>query len=156
MAAFAKALTRKLLKIGGCDVDVMLADPYLEGIVERGKLFDSTRVRIVRGAANQCHRNAASLWLRGRSAAIATGYYLPFDGIWRQHSWSMTPSGIILDTHSGGRQYFGIRLDGMGALLFAESHCDYTAVVRWGKKNPERFAPIVAEALKEIRTATSR
>lgn len=62
-ASSAAKLTRKLLKIGGHDVDVVLPDFYLRAVVERGELFDATRVRTVRGAANQCHRNAASLWL---------------------------------------------------------------------------------------------
>ena len=40
MAAFAKGLTRRLLKIGGHDVDgVVVPDPHLGGIVERYELF---------------------------------------------------------------------------------------------------------------------
>jgi len=156
MASFAKALTRKLLKIGGQDVDVVLPDPHLGGIVERGELFDSTRIRIVRGVANHCHQNAATLWLKGRSEVIATGYYLSIDGVWRQHSWGITPSGIILDTHRGGKQYFGIRLDGIGALMFAERECDFATVCRWVEKNPQRFAPIREEAIREIGTMSSR
>ena len=92
---------------------------------------------------------------KGRSEVIATGYYLPINGAWRKHSWVVTPSGIILDPHSAGRQYFGIRLDGIGALLFAERECDFTTVLRWVKKNSKLFTLITEEALLEMREASS-
>ena len=141
-ASLPVALRRKLLKIGGHDVEVVVPDDYLWAIVDHGELFGSAQVRIVRGSANQCHRNAALLWLRGRSEIIATGYYLAFDGVWRQHSWGIAESTIILDTHSGGRHYFGIRLEGIGALLFAKTHCRRDTVAHWINKQPERFASI--------------
>jgi hypothetical protein len=125
---------------------VILPDPLLDDILEHGELFDCNRIRIVRGVANQCHRNAATLWLKGRCSALATGYYLCFDGMWRPHSWGIAKAGAILDTHSGGQKYFGIRLEDQQALAFAESDCDYDAVQRWIKKHPKRFQAMVQAA----------
>ena len=76
MAASARTrLRRKLLRIGGVDVD-FIEDPYLQVIADAGALFVASGIRIMRGRPNECHRNAAVFWLKGKCAAIAIGYYL--------------------------------------------------------------------------------
>jgi hypothetical protein len=148
LSAIAR-LRCKLLRIGGTDVQVA-PDPYLEDILKRGELFVPEEIQIVRGLRNRCHRNAAVLWLRGRASAIMTGYYLAIDHVWHQHSWGITDSGILLDTHCGGRRYFGVRLEDLQAMVFAESNYGFREVMRWGDKNPERFAALVDAARKLI------
>ena len=87
----ASARTRRLrlllLRTGGADVEFK-DDPYLQLIADAGELFTTTEVHITRGRPNECHRNAALFWLKGKCDAIATGYYLGPDGVWRQHSWA--------------------------------------------------------------------
>src|ERR1019366_223707 len=108
MAASARArLRHRLLRIGGVDVD-FIEDPYVQAIADGGAPFANTEVRITRGRPNECHRNAALFWLKGKCAAIATGYYLGPDDIWRQHSWGVMGNGAILDTNTAGRRYFGV------------------------------------------------
>ena len=83
MAASARTrLRRRLLRIGGADVDYM-EDRYLQVIADAGAPFANTEVRITRRRPNECHRNAAIFWLKGKCAAIVTGYYL---GVGRQNS----------------------------------------------------------------------
>ena len=135
--------------MAGVDVDSS-EDPYLQVIADAGVPFASTEVRITRGRPNECHRNAALFWLNGECSAIATGYYLGPDGIWRQHSWGVTSSGTILDTHSAGRLYFGVGLEPMDAVEFAEDHLGVTEVLRFLRKYPARFKPIIDEARKAI------
>ena len=148
MAASSRTrLRRKLLRIAGADVD-FIDDPYLPVVADAGALFADTGIRIMRGRPNECHRNAAIFWLKGRCAAIAIGYYLGPDDIWRQHSWGVMSDGTILDTHSGGRRYFGVRLESIEAMMFAENHVSVTEVARFTKARPERFRPIVAESLR--------
>ena len=102
MSASARTRLRsKLLRIGGIDVD-FVEDAYLHPLADAGALFANTVVRITRGRPNQCHRNASRFWLTGKCVAIATGYYLGPDGIWRQHSWGVMGNGGILDTPSAG------------------------------------------------------
>ena len=48
-------------------------------------------------------RNATLFWLKGKCAAIAVGYYLGPDDVWRQHAWGVMGDGTILDTDSGGQ-----------------------------------------------------
>ena len=145
-------LRRKLLRIGGWDVD-FLEDPYLQAIASTGALFTDTRVRIKRGSPNECHRNAALFWLKGQCDAIAVGYYLGPDGVWRQHSWGVMGDGAILDTHAAGRLYLGIRLDSMAAVEFAEDQVGIVEVLRRMKSSPERFSPIIEEARRSLADA---
>ena len=140
-------LRRKLLRIGGVDVD-FIEDPYLRVIADAGALIANTEVRITRGRPHECHRNAALFWLKGKCAAIAVGYYLGPDDVWRQHSWGVMGDGTILDTHSGGRRYFGVRVESVEAMKFAESHVSLTEVARFMKASPERFRPIFEECLR--------
>jgi hypothetical protein len=58
--------------------------------------------------------------------------------------------GTILDTHSAGRLYFGIRVESMEAVKFAEDHLGVVEVLRFLRKNPERFKPIIDEARRSL------
>ena len=127
-----------------------IEDPYLQVIAETGALFADTKVRITRGRPHECHRNAALFWLKGQCVAIAIGYYLGPDDVWRQHSWGVMDDGTILDTHSGGRRYFGVRVESMEAVKFAEDHVGIFEVLRVMKMSPERFRPIIEEARKSL------
>jgi hypothetical protein len=127
-----------------------MEDPYLQAIANTGALFPDSRVRIRRGRPNECHRNAALFWLKGQCDAIAIGYYLGPDGVWRQHSWGVMVDGAILDTHAAGRQYLGIRVQSMDAIRFAEDHLGVGEVLRFLKKNPDQFRPIIDEARKAL------
>jgi hypothetical protein len=145
MAASARARLRlTLLHIGGVDVD-FIEDPYLQVIADAGAAFANTQVRIMRGRPNECHRNAALFWLKGKCLAIATGYYLGPDDVWRQHSWGVMGDGTILDTHSAGRRYFGVRVESIEAVKFAEDHVGLTEVACFMGASRERFRPIIEE-----------
>jgi hypothetical protein len=59
-------------------------------------------------------------------------------------------NGTILDTHSAGRLYFGVRVESIEAVKFAEDHLGVAEVLRFVKRNPERFKPITDEASKAL------
>jgi hypothetical protein len=42
--------------------------------------------------------------------------------------------GTILDTHSAGRLYFGVRVESMEAMKFAENHVGVAEVLRFCKE----------------------
>ena len=150
MATTARTrLRQKLLRIGGVDVD-FIEDPYLQVIADAGALFADAKVRIKRGRPHECHRNASLFWLKGQCDAIAIGYYLGPDDVWRQHSWGVMADGTILDTHAGGRRYFGVRVESMEAVKFAEDHVGIFEVLRVMKMSPERFRPIIEEARESL------
>ncbi len=152
-ANLATRLRRKLLAIDGSDV-VVNPDTYMSDLVDHGRIFKKAHVRIVGGLPNQCHYNAARLWLAGRCSNIGTGYYLCFDGRWLQHSWGITRAGVILDTHSGGRLYFGTVLDDLRSLAFAESACPPQEIKRWIGGHPKRYQAMVLDALVELASGT--
>lgn len=74
-------------------------------------------------ARNSCHSNAAFLWKNKISGlvGIGTGYALSEDGLWRQHSWCLTPGGII-ETTEVRHTYYGVRLEGARADRFASRY----------------------------------
>ena len=152
-ANLAIRLRRNLLAIGGSEV-VVRPDTYLLDVVNRGQLFEDAHIRIVRGLPNQCHYNAARLWLRGRCSNIATGYYLCFDGRWLPHSWGVTRASVILDSHSGGRLYFGTVLDDLRGLAFAESACHPPEVKAWIGTHRKRYQAMLVDALVELAETT--
>jgi hypothetical protein len=71
--------------------------------------------------SSSCHQNVAALWKSRKAGivAIATGYALSEDGLWRQHSWGMRRDGI-LETTEPRTKYFGLVLQGEKADHFVK------------------------------------
>ena len=71
--------------------------------------------------SSSCHQNVASAWRKREFGivAIATGYALSEDALWRQHSWGILPDGV-LETTATRLKYFGIVLDIERADFFAK------------------------------------
>jgi hypothetical protein len=113
------ALREKLLEIGGVEI-VALPDEDIPSLVRKGEMMDGPVTRRPM-RVSRCHHNVADLWRgkrkRSRIIAIATGYALSDDGLWRQHSWALTNSGIIETTEPRVR-YFGVTLSGQAANIF--------------------------------------
>jgi hypothetical protein len=98
--------------------------------------------------------NAARLWLRGRCSNIATGYYLCFDGRWLPHSWGVTRAGVILDSHSGGRLYFGTVFADLRGLTFTESACPPPEVKAWIGTHRNLYQAMLVDASVELAETT--
>jgi hypothetical protein len=98
-------------------------EPDLEKLLARGRLWGTEGLKQVRGEASSCHGNAARLWMCDRKKyAIATGWALSADGVWRQHSWALDPKGRVVETTVPRLAYFGFDLDPGEAALFALSN----------------------------------
>lgn len=127
-------LRAKLLEHGGTEVVppfgwnndlrqyVIIRDPDLPALVDHGYLITGPVVCRSRGMEpNRCHQNIARLWLQKRKrdalVGIATGYCLS-DDLWVQHSWGIRKESL-LETLGERDKYFGIRLDGVDADVFA-------------------------------------
>jgi hypothetical protein len=118
-------LRDKLLQIGGTHlVPPEEPDPDLEDLLKHGYIIGGT-VRFEEMAENSCHWNVAALWLQKKQelVAVATGYALSDDGLWRQHSWGMQ-DGAILETTEPRTRYFGLRMEGAEANSFASRFFD--------------------------------
>jgi hypothetical protein len=62
---------------------------HLQLLLLRGKALDGA-VELIPGEERNCHSNSARLWRESKEIlALATGYALSEDGLWRQHSWVM-------------------------------------------------------------------
>jgi len=116
-----KRLQSLLLRMGGtCLVAPPKTDGDVPALLESGFLTSGPiALKIMKRSS--CHQNIAALW-KTRSAgivAIATGYALSDDGLWRQHSWGIRRDGI-LETTEPRSKYFGIVLQGDKADHFVE------------------------------------
>ena len=104
---------RKLLTFGGYEACMAYHEPDVKAILERGQLWYGDRVDMMSGEQSQCHRNCCELWLENKDrheVAIATGYALTKDGLWRQHTWLMlrrSRSVRVVETTTKRIAYFG-------------------------------------------------
>jgi hypothetical protein len=116
-----KRLRSILLRMGGI---FLVAPPRSDGdiptLLESGFLTSGPiTLKIMK--CSSCHQNVAALW-KGRKAgivAVATGYALSEDGLWRQHSWGIRRDGI-LETTQPRTKYFGLVLQGAKADHFVK------------------------------------
>jgi hypothetical protein len=157
-------LRAKLLEHGGTEVVppfawsgdqrqyVIIRDPDLSALVDHGYLMTGPVVCRSRDMEpNRCHENIAWLWLqkRKRDALIgtATGYCLS-GGLWIQHSWGIRQHSL-LETLGEREKYFGIRLEGIDADVFAFKALaeDQT---NWPLFNPGFVVRVVAELGRRI------
>ena len=112
-----------LLNIGGCHVVApSRPEPDLSDLISHGGLIQGD-ILFDEMARNSCHWNVAEVWKSDSSPVIAigTGYALSEDGLWRQHTWGITASGIF-ETTEIRHTYYGIRLDRDQAAMFASRH----------------------------------
>lgn len=80
----------RLTAAGGGEIASHGYEEDLEAMLARTVIFDmrGRKVRKMPGAPCACHSNSAACYEANRDrSAIATGYGLSEDGIWRQHSW---------------------------------------------------------------------
>jgi hypothetical protein len=114
------SLKAKLFAIDGNQISPQPC-PFVSEIASHGVLVELP-VKFRRMDGNGCHHNVASLWeqrkKRSRLKAIATGYVLDVDGMWRWHTWGIAAT-YILETTMVRLQYFGILMDAEDADAFA-------------------------------------
>jgi len=99
-------------------------DPDVPALLVEGFLL-SGPIQLNIMESSSCHQNVASVWMRKECGivAIATGYALSDDGLWRQHSWGIVRDGV-LETTETRVKYFGIVLQGEKADFFSWSNSD--------------------------------
>jgi len=106
-------LQEKLLAIGGVQV-VPMPDPTLNVLLQRGRVFQTTKRKLLKGPYHHCHQIAAVEYakhqLYGRACIeIVTGYALDKqeDGYWRQHSWLWDGQRVI-EPNTEPCLYYGV------------------------------------------------
>ncbi len=120
-----KRLKTLLLRLGG---DYLVApskfDPDVPVLLEAGFVM-SGPITLKILESSMCHKNVAIAWKERRFGivAIATGYALSEDGLWRQHSWGILRNGV-LETTEARLKYFGIPLQSAKADQFAK--CNFS------------------------------
>ena len=114
------SLKAKLFAIGGNKISPQHC-PFVSEIASHGVLVELP-VKLRQMDGNRCHHNVARLWEQrkkhSRLKAIATGYALSEDGMWRWHTWGLAATHI-LETTVVRLQYFGIPMDAEDADAFA-------------------------------------
>ena len=121
-------LIKKLLSFGGYEACVAYHEEDAENLLERGQLWYGDHSTLMKGAPSQCHRNSCDLWEQNRSdkeVAIATGYALTKDGLWRQHSWLLlrkSRSVQVIETTEKRIAYFGYVMTDQEAEQFCSDN----------------------------------
>ena len=106
-------LRDKILTFGGYEACIQYQEPDIHEILTRGQFWYGDKYMFKRGQPIQCHRNSCNLWKANRDnheIAIATGYALSKDGMWRQHSWLILrkPRSVnVIETTEPRVAYFG-------------------------------------------------
>lgn len=95
------------------------ACPYLIDLLAGGHVMNG-KVRKVGGEHSGCHSNIAKRYLAEKIHAIGTGFGLSDDGLWREHSWGLTKTGIIVESTVARTVYYGVVLTGHEAREFCQ------------------------------------
>jgi hypothetical protein len=111
---------RLVLQHGGRRVVPPLKpDPLIDLLTAEARVVDGASIAVRSGDPGECHRNAVGLWRTGQCDAIATGYALSKDGLWREHSWGVR-DGEPVETTVARLKYFGIVMTDDRATWFAD------------------------------------
>lgn len=123
-------IIQKLKTFGGYEACMPNYEEDALKILNRGQLWLGDKYQIKQGRPSKCHANTCDLWLANKDTltiAIATGYALSKDGIWRQHSWLVlkNPRSVkIIETTTKRIAYFGFVMTEDEALIFCTDN-DY-------------------------------
>ena len=125
-------LREGLLAFGGDFVLIPHVEEDLAAILTRGELRSGRGAHLEPGSPSQCHSNVSQLYESNEGnpdgrIAIATGYALSRDGLWRQHSWGVwydegSPSGLLVETTERRVAYFGFEMTSAEAESFSANN----------------------------------
>jgi len=102
-------LRAKIMSFGGSEVLIRDMDNppnEVKRLLTRGQFWRGSAARMRKGMNNRCHGNSACLMQEG-FGEVVNGYALSQDGLWRPHSWVLTPEGGLLETTVQRKAYFG-------------------------------------------------
>lgn len=102
-------------------VVVPLADPEITQIVSDGKFYTNNGRRMVKMAANSCHRNISALYAYGKIDKIVTGYALADDLGWRSHTFGLK-NGKVVETTYQYDLYYGAELTPAESKVFVQNN----------------------------------
>jgi hypothetical protein len=121
-----------LMAFGGDFVLIPHLEEDLAAILSRGVLRTGVGAQLEAGAPNQCHSNTVRLYAQNKdnpdgSIAIATGYALGKDGLWRQHTWGVWydedfENGLVVETTVRMAGYFGFEMTAAEAEKFSRDN----------------------------------
>jgi hypothetical protein len=128
-------LRSRLLGLGGLEVVLPRYDQFSEveqrrqaydvqQVLGRGETWPGSNATVETGTENNCHVNVAQLCSSGLGA-IASGWALADDGLWREHSWlivrPIASKHSLLETTQAWLLYHGYRLDASETGWFIHS-----------------------------------
>jgi hypothetical protein len=95
-------------------------EEHVRWLLEDGRLFDNTKLKLQQGEPDSSHKNACRLWAPNAQMRLVTGYALDNDEVWKKHSWLWDLStNELIETTEPFEKYFGVVLTSEQALLFA-------------------------------------
>ncbi|CAH6990139.1 hypothetical protein VCHA53O466_140134 [Vibrio chagasii] len=117
----ALSLYDALIHNGGCEVCLSTTnlddDLDIDSVIANGSIMGTTNsvlneVLFLEMQTSNCHENAATVKAERPEFHLCTGFYMSSEGMWREHSWLLTPDkGNIIETSSVQCAYFGVIVD---------------------------------------------
>lgn len=130
-----KKIWNRLICFGGNEVCLPVHEDDADALLERGQFWTSSNICFEKMDPEKCHSNAAQVWKASnkwtlenshkKKIALATGYALSGDGVWRQHSWCVvrTPGKVrILETTEPRIVYYGFVMTDLEAEEFCNQN----------------------------------
>ena len=123
-------LRNTLISIAGEEACLQSNDPDTADICRHGQIWLGMpkRVKFMQGIPSQCHKNVCNIYeqnYRQHDVAIATGYALSTDGLWRCHSWLLRKTARtlkVIETTVPRVIYYGFVMSEAQALKFVENN----------------------------------
>jgi hypothetical protein len=112
----AVELRSKLLGNAGEEVLLRVTPEEIDRLLARGEFHPGKGAGLRRMQANDCHFNAAKLFLKGQAVKVVSGFALS-EGLWRSHTWVLNSRGRITETTEPREVYFGTVLEPQEILL---------------------------------------
>lgn len=109
-------LRDRLLAVAGAEACMPNVEEDLGRLLLFGEYWLGSGSILKPGRPCHCHSNSLRLWASNRSKyAVATGYALSHDGMWRQHSWGLIgetgcKGGRVVETTERRVLYFGFTM----------------------------------------------
>jgi hypothetical protein len=141
-------LTQRLCSARQLVVPPLVPEPHLGTLLAKGKLREAPVTRLPL-EPNQCHANSATAFVSGRADAIATGYALAPDGLWRQHTvgWD----GSIIETTVPFSMYYMVVLTLKESWMFASGELSAHATTQLA--TPTRLSEL-ENVLSDLRASS--
>jgi hypothetical protein len=109
-----EVLRTRLLAVGGVELVISPREDQWavqaeesRMLLQHGQCADGSSAILLPGEPRGCHAKTVDLLCKGEIASFVSGWALPDDGGWLEHSWGLSADAKIVETTVVQSVYFG-------------------------------------------------